>query len=103
MSEITIRCPHTLGLERARRIENAWVKNVTKKLEMTCSTEVGQDKDVVTFQRAGANGVMEVTADCIEVRLSLGLLLSPFKGQIESAVRQQLETSINKEANRVDA
>ena len=103
MSDITIRRSHTLGLERARRIENAWVRNVTQKLDMSCSTVTGLDKDVVSFERMGVRGQMEIAPDYIEVRATLNMLLAPLKEQIAKGVQQQLEVSINKEMNRAEA
>lgn len=100
MSDITVRRPHTLGLERARRIEKSWVKNVSQKFDMNCATVTGQDKDVVSFDRLGIKGVMEIAADYIEVRATLNMLLSPLKDQIAKGVQQQLDVSINKEMNR---
>jgi putative polyhydroxyalkanoate system protein len=103
MSDIIIRRSHTLGLERARRIENAWVKNVTQKLDMSCATVTGDDKDVVSFERMGVKGEMEVTSDYIEIRATLNALMAPLKDQISKGVQQQLDVSINKEMNRAEA
>jgi putative polyhydroxyalkanoate system protein len=50
--------------------------------------------DLLTFQRSGASGSVEVGDDFVEFNVKLGMLLTPMKGSIESAIQQQVDKSL---------
>jgi putative polyhydroxyalkanoate system protein len=100
MSEIIVRREHTLGLDSARRIARIWTNNVTQKLDISCKNIAGEKSDRVEFSRAGVKGYMEVAADYIEIRATLGVLFSPFAKQAQEELGRRLEGSIAYERNR---
>ena len=48
------------------------------------------DQDVLHFEGRGVEGQIAVREEDVHVTLQLGMLLWPVKGQVESAVKQQL-------------
>ncbi len=47
--------------------------------------------DSVVFSYKGLNGVIRMQPGEVDVRIRLGLLLQPFKGQIERGVEEALD------------
>ena len=97
MADLQLRREHTLGLARARKVALKWAEDMEGKLEMECTLIEGDDSDVIEFTRAGVDGRMVVAAGFFELEASLGFLLRPFKGQIESEATRQLDEALAKE------
>ena len=97
MSDLFIRREHNLGLERVRKIGRSWSDYINKKLDTSCTYQAGLSSDRMEFMRTGLRGEGFLTDTHIEVRISLGLLLKPFSGQIESELTRRLDQAIAKE------
>jgi putative polyhydroxyalkanoate system protein len=90
MTTIHLQKKHQLGLAKAREVAWTWAEKAEKKLAMRCHYEEGDDFDCVAFKRSGVTGELLVHADYFEITAKLGLMLSPFKAQIEAEILQQL-------------
>lgn len=97
MPDINVRRPHTLGLDRARKVAWKWAEHVEKQYEMECSVLEGETSDTVQFKRSGVSGTMIVTGDQFTINAKLGLLMGAFSRQIEAEVCKQLDTALAKE------
>lgn len=91
MPDIHIERVHKLGLVEARKLAFRWAELAEQKFEMECSYEEGRTADLVTFNRAGANGELKVTADRFELHARLGFLLGVFKERIETEIVKNLD------------
>ena len=67
MSDVQFQQSHSLGLDKARELAQRWVEGAGAKMGLTCKTEQGADKDVVSFERSGVNGTMVVTGESFNV------------------------------------
>lgn len=91
MANIHMVREHTLGLAGARKAAQGWARQVEDKLDMTCTSEAGQDGERIRFERAGVSGTLLVTPERFELDARLGLMLGAFKGRIEAEITSQLE------------
>lgn len=91
MAEIHIHRSHKLGMTQARKIAYRWAEQAEAGLQMACTYEEGKARDEVRFNRAGASGTLEVTADRFELNAKLGFLLGAFKARIESEIVKNLD------------
>ena len=91
MPDIHITRDHALGLAGAHKLAFQWAETAEEKLGMACSYEEGKTADLVTFNRAGANGELKVTKDKFELDARLGFLLGAFKDRIESEIVKNLD------------
>jgi putative polyhydroxyalkanoate system protein len=89
--EIHISRDHSLGLAQARKLAFRWAETAEQKLGMECTYEEGKAQDVVSFNRAGANGELKVTKDRFELDARLGFLLGAFRERIESEIVKNLD------------
>lgn len=85
---------HTLGLAAARKIAQAWAREVEGDFDMRCTFEAGRDGDVVHFERTGVKGTLQVTPQRFELDAKLGLVLGAFRGRIEAAITRHLEEKL---------
>ncbi|MGD8620099.1 MAG: polyhydroxyalkanoic acid system family protein [Gammaproteobacteria bacterium] len=87
MSQIHIRKKHTLGHAQARK--------TAEKLAESLATEYNAryrwHNDDLEFKSTGVNGKLHVGKDEVEIKVSLGMLLRPLKGKIESSIRSTLD------------
>ncbi len=87
MSVIEITRPHDLDHDHAKAAANELAQSLAEQF----SVRYTWSGDVLRFQRSGAKGQLEVEPEKIHVRLELGLLLRPFKGQIEQEIHKHLD------------
>ena len=92
MADIHIEREHSLGLREARKIAWAWAERVEADYGMQCTYEEGEDCDTVYFSRSGVSGTLQVLGEQFELQARLGLLLRPFKRDIEAEVVRELDT-----------
>jgi putative polyhydroxyalkanoate system protein len=97
VADINIVREHHLGLERARRLARHWADEAATRLELECTYEEGETRDVVRFQRSGADGQLQVTKDRFELDARLGALLGVFKGKIEGEIVRNLDELLARE------
>ena len=94
MADIHIVRQHSLGLPEARKIAYRWAEQAEEGLQMQCTYEEGKLADQVCFERAGAEGTLDVTASQFELRAKLGFLLGAFKGRIEAEITKNLDAML---------
>ena len=87
MSQIHIRKKH--NLEHARARETA--EQLAKGLAAEYNARYRWRNDDLEFTSKGVNGRLHVGKDAVDIKISLGLLLRPLKGKIESGIRARLD------------
>jgi putative polyhydroxyalkanoate system protein len=95
MANIHITRRHGLGLERAR----AEVQGIAETLARDLQARYEWQGDELHFKRSGASGRIALDEDRVELRIHLGLLLSPLKGTIEETVRTRLDEALGPEGS----
>ena len=95
MSDIHIHRTHHLSFAAARKIAFRWAEQAEEEFGMECVYEEGKAHDVVTFERSGVHGTLDVTKDHFELKAKLGFLLGAFKGRIEEEIVKNLDTLLH--------
>jgi putative polyhydroxyalkanoate system protein len=86
MDAIVIRRRHGMRRTGARRLAD----QMAQRLRDQFGGSYAWRGDALHFVRAGARGVVAVTARDVEIRLELGLLLSPLRSRIEREIQSVL-------------
>jgi putative polyhydroxyalkanoate system protein len=89
--DIQIERSHTLGIEAARAVARQWMQKVERDYGLAYSYDEGERRDVAQFTRPGIDGSVEVTADSLTLRATLGLLYASFSAQIEQRLQRNLD------------
>ena len=87
MSSIHVSYPHQLSMEDARKV----TRTFTEKLETKLDVKGVWQGDVLAFERQGVKGSLVLSQGVVDVELTLGMMLTPMKGQIEAEVNKQLD------------
>jgi putative polyhydroxyalkanoate system protein len=82
MSTILVRRRHDLGLTGAKRL----AETVARRLQNDYGGSFTWKGNDLHFRRTGASGTVAVTSEGFQVRLELGLLLSPLRSVIEREI-----------------
>ena len=82
MPTIVVRRKHGLGLAGARRL----AESMARKLREDYGGSFAWEGDDLRFQRIGASGSVAVTKEGFQVRVELGVLLSPLRSRIEREI-----------------
>jgi putative polyhydroxyalkanoate system protein len=90
MSRIDIRHPHKRPLKEVRSM----VEHLAEKISERWDVDYGWDGDTLVFERAGVHGEISVARSEVRVIATLGLLLFPLKGPIESEIRRYLDQEL---------
>ena len=90
MSVIDIHRPHTLDKEHARQAAELLAQDLSRQFDVDYQWQ----GDVLRFRRSGVKGQLNITHSDLNVRLELGMLLSPFKARIEQEIHTQLDQII---------
>ncbi len=90
MSVIDIHRPHTLDKEHARQAAELLAQDLSRQFDVDYQWQ----GDVLRFRRSGVKGQLNITQSDLNVRLELGMLLSPFKARIEQEIHSQLDQII---------
>ncbi|MEP7219834.1 MAG: polyhydroxyalkanoic acid system family protein [Bacteroidota bacterium] len=93
MGSIHIRRNHNLGKAEARKA----VEDIGRQLKQRLQVEYHWNGDRLEFSRTGAEGRIDVTDSAVTIDIELGLMLSAFKGPVESQVHAYLDESLGKE------
>ena len=86
MASIQVSYPHQRTMEEAREA----VQIFSAKLETKLGVKSHWQGDVLMLERQGVKGSMVLAEGIVEVELTLGMMLTPMKGQIEAEVHKQL-------------
>lgn len=87
MATIHITRDHSLGREAARTM----LEQLALKMQDKLQTEWRWDGDELVFQRTGASGRVLIRDAEVEIRIKLGLLLTPLKGTLEEQINKQID------------
>lgn len=100
MADLHMVREHGLDLAAARRMAQAWAREVEQDLELRCRYEAGAGGDAVHFDRSGVTGCLRVTPKRFELDARLGLLLGAFKGRIEAEITRRLDALLSQGAGK---
>lgn len=88
MPTISIQRRHKLDHKKAMAAAQRIAKDLHHRFDLVCTW----DGDNVSFQRPGLSGEMRVGKNDVELDVKLSFLMTPLKGPIEVAIRNELET-----------
>ena len=94
MTTFQIHRPHSLGLEAARDLARHWAEAAQQKHQMNCTVREGEVDNRVDFARSGVRGELVASADCFDLTVTLGFLLSAFSQNIRDEIERNLEAAI---------
>jgi len=86
MASINISYPHQRTLQEAREAAQTFAGKLQAKL----GVESRWQDNTLLLERTGVNGAMSLSEGLVEVDLTLGMMLTPMKGQIEAEINKQL-------------
>jgi len=86
MASINISYPHQRTLQEAREAAQTFAGKLQAKL----GVESRWQDNTLLLERTGVNGAMSLSEGLVEVHLTLGMMLTPMKGQIETEINKQL-------------
>ncbi|SDT01918.1 putative polyhydroxyalkanoic acid system protein [Halopseudomonas xinjiangensis] len=87
MATVEITREHNLGKETARERAEKLADKLAQKLGAECSWE----GDELTFKRSGADGVIRVSDQLVEVTVKLGLMFTPMAGMVKGEIEKALD------------
>jgi putative polyhydroxyalkanoate system protein len=90
MPNIHFQTAHHLTKESAKQKLDSVAQQLTNRLGATCHWQ----GDRLVFDRSGANGSIDVSDKDVTVDVDLGMMLTPFKSEIEKQIKQQLQQSL---------
>jgi putative polyhydroxyalkanoate system protein len=91
MSNIHMKYKHALGPQETRdRVEE-----IAKELKREYKIDYAWKGDRLLFRRSGAAGNLDLGDGFIELDINLGLVLSPLKGKIEQAIKQNIAAKMS--------
>jgi putative polyhydroxyalkanoate system protein len=82
MSTIVVRRKHDLGLAKAKRL----AQSIARQLRDDYGGSFTWEGDDLRFKRTGVSGSVAVTKAGFQVRVVLGLLLSPLRSRIRREI-----------------
>ena len=94
MADIEIQRLHGLDWSSAQALAQAWRAQAESDWGMTCSHLPGEGEDRVTFERAGARGLLRVDATQFQLLITLGFLLRAYKSQIAEKINRNLDEAL---------
>ena len=92
MPAISIKRRHKLDHKKAKAAAQKIAKDLNKRFDLSCHW----DGDDVAFERPGLSGTMHVGKNDVELDVQLSFLLTPLKGPIERAIREELDSLFGK-------
>lgn len=87
MATVEITREHNLGKETARERAEKLADKLARKLDAKCSWE----GDELTFKRSGADGIIRVSDELVEVTVKLGLMFTPMAGVVKGEIEKALD------------
>ena len=82
MADIRVERTHALGKEAALQA----ALRVAERMKEKAQVNYRVAGDVIEFERTGAKGRLTVTADRVIAEVTLGLMLKPMRGLVESKI-----------------
>jgi putative polyhydroxyalkanoate system protein len=90
MPSIHLSTPHNLGAATARQRVEEVATQIKNRFGVTYNWS-GND---LRFNRSGINGTISVEDKAVTVDAEIGMMLTPFKGEIEKQLRQFMEEKL---------
>jgi len=90
MANIHIKRNHDLGLSEAKQRVDQIASSLQDKLDAKWAWKGNK----LSFTRSGASGSVDVADDSVEFNIKLGLMLTPLKGKVESAINEELDKAL---------
>lgn len=87
MAEIHYSIDHSLSHDAAKQAAQEVADNLATEYGLTCKWQ----GDVLNFERSGVKGNLAVEQKSASISISLGFMLSAFKGRIEEQVTQNMQ------------
>jgi putative polyhydroxyalkanoate system protein len=87
MADVRINRKHHLSIAHAKKIAQKAADDLAEEYDL----QSAWNGDTLKFERSGVNGEMRVTASHIDLELTLGFLLKPFKSKFESHISHRLD------------
>ena len=87
MADIELRRVHGMGLAAAREAAERMAGELARKYDLRKAWR----GDVLTFERPGLTGSLELGEKELKLSVALGFLLKAMKGSIERAVADELD------------
>ncbi len=87
MATVEITREHNLGKETARERAEKLADKLAQKLGADCNWE----GDELTFKRSGADGVIRVGDELVQVTVKLGLMFTPMAGMVKGEIEKALD------------
>src|ERR1035437_2777786 len=87
MSDINVARSHSLSIAKAKSL----VQKAADGLATEYDLESEWHGNTLRFQRSGVDGQMLVTDSKIELNVTLGLLMKPFKGKFVDRIERDLD------------
>jgi putative polyhydroxyalkanoate system protein len=94
MADIEIQRTHGLDWAGAQALAQAWRAQAETDWGMKCSHSPGEGEDRLTFERAGAQGLLRVNATQFELQITLGFLLRAYKTLIAEKINLNLDEAL---------
>ena len=95
MSSIHIKRRHQLPRAELRKR----VEHLAEDLKSKLNADYAWKGDSLRFKRSGASGSIDIAEDAIELKIKLGLMLTPMKGKIEVTIREYLDLALADKTN----
>jgi putative polyhydroxyalkanoate system protein len=90
MANIHIKRTHTLP----REVVRARVEELARDLKKKLDADYVWDGDSLRFKRSGASGSIDMGDGFVELKIKLGMLLSPMKGKIERSIDENIKVAL---------
>lgn len=94
MAEIYLHRKHTLGWDAALRLAQDWQAQAEQDWGLRCISQALEGLHQIDFERTGLQGKLQVSAEDVELRLTLGFLLSAYRGRIEEELQRRLDSRL---------
>jgi putative polyhydroxyalkanoate system protein len=91
MPNIHFQTAHHLSKENAKTKLQTVADQLKNRLGATCTWQ----GDTLTFDRPGAKGSIDVSDKDVTVDVDLGMMLTPFKGEVEKQLKGYLNQHLN--------
>src|SRR5262245_53862167 len=95
MSEIVVRRHHDLRLTRVKRL----AETMARRLHDEYGGSYSWSGNTLHFQRTGASGRLLVTHEDLEIRVEIGLLLTPLRSRIEREIQAFCDEHLGRSEN----
>lgn len=87
MAKIEREIQHNLSLDNAKAAAAALVDKVQKNFaSLIKDIKWNDDKTVANVSGKGFTGNFQINDKCVKILIELGLLTTPFKGQVEAKI-----------------